>query len=138
GERGLTRAQRSRRSANRALVEAGLTEAASHPFLAVSTFARLRYDAADERRTAGRLPNPLADAEPLLRTEPLQPLLPTARRNLGRGEEAVAIFQYATAAIVRVQDARSPLPSAAQRPSEEELVALDSSLPAQTRALAAV
>ena len=138
GGRGLTRAQRSRRSANRALVEAGLTEVASNPFIAESIFDRLRYDEADERRSAVRLLNPLADDEPLLRTELLQTLLPTARRNLGRGEEAVAIFQYATAAIVRVQDARSPLPSAAQRPSEEELVALDSSLPAQTRALAAV
>src|SRR5699024_11256952 len=91
----------ARRSASRALVEAGLTEVTSSPFIAESVFDRLRYEVADERRSAVRLLNPLADDEPLMRTELLQTLLPTARRNLGRGEEAVAIFQHGTAAIAR-------------------------------------
>ncbi|HJB10477.1 MAG TPA: phenylalanine--tRNA ligase subunit beta [Candidatus Brachybacterium merdavium] len=138
GGRGLTRAQRARRSASRALVEAGLTEVTSSPFIAESVFDRLRYEAADERRSAVRLLNPLADDEPLVRTELLQTLLPTARRNLGRGEEAVAIFQHGTAAIARGKDARSPLPSAEQRPDAEELAAVDAALPTQTRAVAAV
>src|SRR5690625_4212678 len=71
-------------SASRALVEAGLTEVTSSPFIAESVFDRLRYEVADERRSAVRLLNPLADDEPLMRTEMLQTLLPTARRNLGR------------------------------------------------------
>src|SRR5699024_12342401 len=76
------------------------------------------YEAADERRSAVRLLNPLADDEPLMRTELLQTLLPTARRNLGRGEEAVAIFQHGTAAIARGKDARSPLPRSEEHTSE--------------------
>ena len=138
GGRGLTPAQRSRRSANRALAEAGLTEVTSSPFIPESVFDRLRHDAADERRSAVRLLNPLADDEPLMRTELLQTLLPTARRNLGRGEDAAAIFQHGTAAIARSPDARSPVPPAEQRPSDEELAAVDGALPVQTRALAAV
>ncbi|GAA1490343.1 phenylalanine--tRNA ligase subunit beta [Brachybacterium sacelli] len=138
GGRGLTVAQRARRHAHRALVEAGLTEVASYPFVASGVFDTLRYEAGDVRRDAVRLLNPLADDEPLLRTSLLQSLLPVARRNLGRGEESVAIFQVATTSIARGGEARAPIPPAAQRPTDAELEELLGALPAQTRALGAV
>ena len=138
GGRGLTRSQRGRRNAGRALAEAGLTEVASYPFIGEGVFDQLRYDAQDERRRAVRLLNPLADDEPLMRTALLQTLLPVARRNLGRGEENVAIFQVGSVSLSRGEAGVSPVPSAAQRPSDEELAAVQDALPAQTRRLAVV
>src|SRR5699024_4394711 len=109
GGRGLTRAQRARRAANRALAEAGLVDLTSSPFVGEGIFDALRYEADDARREAVRLLNPLADDEPLMRSSLLQTLLPVARRNLGRGEESVAIFQVGTTSLSRGGDARSPV-----------------------------
>ncbi|ASK65007.1 phenylalanine--tRNA ligase subunit beta [Brachybacterium avium] len=138
GGRGLTRAQRARRDANRALAEAGLVEVTSYPFVGEGIFDALRYETGDARRDAVRLLNPLADVEPLMRSSLLQTLLPVARRNLGRGEESVAIFQLGTTSRSRGEGSRSPVPAAAQRPTDAELDAVLAALPLQTRALAAV
>ncbi len=138
GGRGLTVAQRGRRAARRALAEAGLVEVNSAPFVAGSVHDRLRYGTDDARREAVRILNPLSEDEPLLRTELLQSLLPTARRNLGRGEESVAIFQRGSVFRARGGQGAAPVPAAAQRPSEQELEAILAALPAQTGALAAV
>ena len=138
GGRGLTRAQRARRAANRALAEAGLVEVTSYPFVGEGIFDALRYEADDARRDAVRLLNPLSDDEPLMRSSLLQTLLPVARRNLGRGEESVAIFQVGTTSLSRGEDARSPVPAAAQRPTDAELEEVLGALPLQTRTLAAV
>ncbi|WP_114854672.1 phenylalanine--tRNA ligase subunit beta [Brachybacterium sp. YJGR34] len=138
GGRGLTRAQQARRSARRALVEAGLTEVASYPFVGEGVFETLRYGTEDVRRRAVRLLNPLAEDEPLLRTSLLQTLLPVARRNLGRGEDATAIFQVGTTATARTTGDRAPVPAAAQRPTAAELEEILAALPEQTRTLAAV
>ncbi|WP_246954632.1 phenylalanine--tRNA ligase subunit beta [Brachybacterium sp. Marseille-Q7125] len=136
GGRGLTRAQQGRRHAARALAEAGLTEVASYPFIPESVFDVLGYEADDERRHAVRLLNPLADDEPLLRTELLQTLLPVARRNLGRGEESVAIFQRGSTS--RASEQNAPVPAPAARPSDAELEAIFAALPQQTGAIAAL
>ncbi|ATG51483.1 phenylalanine--tRNA ligase subunit beta [Brachybacterium vulturis] len=138
GGRGLTRAQRARRAANRALAEAGLIEVTSYPFVGEGIFDALRYEAADARRDAVRLLNPLADDEPLMRSSLLQTLLPIARRNLGRGEESVAIFQLGTTALSRGEGSRAPVPAAARRPTDAELEEVLATLPLQTRSLAAV
>ncbi|EWS82266.1 phenylalanyl-tRNA synthetase subunit beta [Brachybacterium phenoliresistens] len=136
GGRGLTRAQRGRRSAALALAEWGLTEVTSYPFVPEGIFDALGYPQDDERRTAVRLLNPLAEDEPLLRTALLQTLLPTAKRNLGRGQEAVAIQEIGT--VSRASGAAVPIPSAAARPREDELRAIDAAMPPQRRHLAAV
>ncbi|GAA4524098.1 phenylalanine--tRNA ligase subunit beta [Brachybacterium paraconglomeratum] len=138
GGRGLTRAQRARRDAHRALAEAGVIEVTSYPFVGEGIFDALRYEADDTRRDAVRLLNPLADDEPLMRTSLLQTLLPVARRNLGRGEESVAIFQLGTTSRSRGEGARSPVPAAGQRPTDAELEEVLAALPVQTRTLAAV
>ena len=138
GGRGLTRAQRARRAANRALAEAGLVEVTSYPFVGEGIFDALRYEAGDPRRAAVRLLNPLADVEPLMRSSLLQTLLPVARRNLGRGEESVAIFQLGTTSLASTEGARAPVPAAAQRPSDAEFEEILAALPRQSRSLAAV
>lgn len=138
GGRGLTAAQQGRRWAVRALAEAGLTEVSSYPFVAEGVLDALRYPADDERRRTVRLLNPLSDDEPLMRSSLLQTLLPVARRNLGRGEESVAIFQLGSTSLAPVEAKRAPVPAAAQRPTEVELEQILSALPQQTGALAAV
>ena len=101
-------------------------------------FDALRYETGDPRRDAVRLLNPLADDEPLLRSSLLQTLLPVARRNLGRGEESVAIFQLGTTSLSRGAGSRAPVPAMAQRPSDAELEEILAALPLQTRSLGAV
>jgi phenylalanyl-tRNA synthetase beta chain len=138
GGRGLTVAQRARRAARRALAEAGLVEVNSAPFVAPGVHDRLRYGADDPRRDAVRILNPLAEDEPLLRTELLQSLLPVARRNLGRGEESIAIFQRGSVFRARAEQTAAPVPAPAQRPTAQELEAILAALPEQTGALAAI
>ena len=57
--RGLTRAQRLRRSVGRALAEAGYVEVLSYPFVGQSSLDALGLPAADRRRQVVRLLNPL-------------------------------------------------------------------------------
>ena len=40
-----------------------------------------------------RLTNPLSEEEPLLRTSLLAPLLGTLKRNLGRGQRDLALYE---------------------------------------------
>lgn len=138
GGRGLTRAQRARRAVATAMAEAGLAEVASYPFVPEKVFDALGYDADDPRRDAVRLLNPLAEDEPLMRTELLQTLIPTAQRNLRRGAGAVAVFQVDAVSRSRGADARSAVPGAQERPGTEELARITDGLPEQARHLAAV
>jgi phenylalanyl-tRNA synthetase beta chain len=135
GGRGLTRAQKGRRAAATSLAEYGLEEVTSYPFTSEASFDALGYAADDPRRDAVRLLNPLADDEPLMQTELLQTLLPVARRNLGRGEEAVAVFEIAS--VARAGTGSVLTPAAAERPSDEDLAQIQSALPPQARHVAA-
>lgn len=138
GGRGLTRAQRGRRAARSALAETGLTEVTSYPFIAHELLDQLGISAEDARRRTVRLANPLAEDEPLLRTDLLQTLLPVARRNLGRGEDAVAIFQLASVFLAREGAGAAPIPGVAGQPAAEELAAISSALPEQPVQIAAL
>ncbi|UYG15598.1 phenylalanine--tRNA ligase subunit beta [Brachybacterium huguangmaarense] len=138
GGRGLTRLQRGRRSARTALAEDGLVEVTSYPFVSASVFDELGLPADDDRRRAVRLANPIAEDEPLLRTDLLETLLPTARRNLGRGEESIAIFQLAPAFLARPGAPVAPLPGVEGLPAPAELAAIDDALPLQPTQAAAV
>ncbi|WP_347042919.1 phenylalanine--tRNA ligase subunit beta [Brachybacterium nesterenkovii] len=138
GGRGLTRSQRARRAARTALAEAGLVEVTSYPFVAPGVLDDLQLPADDERRRTVRLLNPLTEDEPLLRTDLLQTLLPVARRNLGRGEDALAIFQLAPAFIAREEPTPAPIPGVDAVPAAQELAAIDAALPEQRAQIAAV
>ncbi len=72
--RGLTRAQRARRAAGRALSETGWDEVLTYPFVAASVHDDLGLDADDPRRTMLRLVNPLSDEQPFLRSNVLSTL----------------------------------------------------------------
>ncbi|MFC0625064.1 phenylalanine--tRNA ligase subunit beta [Kribbella deserti] len=133
GGQGLTGSQRRRRRIATALVGAGLTEVVAYPFVGEADFDALGLPADDERRTTVRLANPLSDEEPSMQTTLLPGLLRTAERNVGRGTTDLALFQTSLVFLPKATDmaVAAPLPSVAQRPSDEELLALDAALPHQ-------
>ena len=137
GGLGLTTDQRRRRDIERTVAEHGLVQVLSYPFVAPEISDRLGLPADDARRDALRLVNPLADGQPLMRTSLLASLLDTARRNVSRASGTLAIFE--TGMVTRPAGrAAATTPSAAGRPSDEQLAALHRAVPHQPRRLAAV
>jgi len=136
---GFSDAQRLRRRIGQALAHAGLVESPSYPFVGPAALDALGLDPDDDRRNAVRLANPLSDEEPLLRTTLLPGLLATLRRNVGRGNQDVALFEVAP--VFRPGPTplpRPPRPSVEHRPGDDEVAALDAALPAQPWRVGAV
>ncbi|MEV6669802.1 phenylalanine--tRNA ligase subunit beta [Streptomyces sp. NPDC051162] len=136
--RGLTERQRLHRRVGRALAGAGYVEAPSYPFLGDAALDQLGLEADDPRRLVVRLVNPLSDTEPALRTTLLPGLFAALRRNDGRGEHDLALFE--TGLVFRPTGAERPavrLP-VDRRPTDEEIAGLDAALPRQPRRAAVV
>ncbi|MBH5337875.1 phenylalanine--tRNA ligase subunit beta [Streptomyces pactum] len=136
--RGLTERQRLHRRVGRALAGAGYVEALNYPFLGEDVFDQLGLAPDDTRRTVVRLVNPLSDGEPALRTTLLPGLFAALRRNHGRGEHDLALFE--TGLVFRPngdEPAAVRLP-VDRRPTDEQLAALDAALPHQPRRAAVV
>ncbi|WP_217200481.1 phenylalanine--tRNA ligase subunit beta [Streptomyces buecherae] len=140
--RGLTERQRLHRRVGRALAGAGYTEAPNYPFTSEEILDQLGLDSDDPRRATVRLANPLSDTEPVLRTTLLPGLLGALRRNDGRGEHDLALFETglvfraaATPDEVAVAAVRLPVD---RRPSDTEIAALNTALPRQPRRAAVV
>ncbi|MGO1316056.1 MAG: phenylalanine--tRNA ligase subunit beta [Cellulomonadaceae bacterium] len=136
--RGLTDAQRARRSVARALADAGLVEVLSYPFVGSAQLDELGIPADDDRRAALRLVNPISEAQPLLRTDLLTTLLATARRNVARGNEDVAVFETGLVTRPVVGAPVAPSLPLGHRPSDEDLAKVQASVPAQPRFVAGV
>lgn len=129
--RGLTAAQRRRRSVARALAEAGHVEVLCYPFVSPQAADELGLPADDPRRDAVRLANPLADTDPLLRTSLLPPLLGTLRRNIGRGQRDVALYEIGVVFQPRPGAAAPPAMGVDDRPADEVFAAADAVVPHQ-------
>jgi phenylalanyl-tRNA synthetase beta chain len=136
--RGLTDAQRRRRSVARALAETGYVEVLSYPFVGPSTLDALGLPADDSRRQPVRLANPLSDEEPFLRTTLLPPLLATLRRNVGRGNRDIALYELGSVFLPRPGAGAPPVMNVDERPSAELFAAADAVVPAQPWHVAAV
>jgi phenylalanyl-tRNA synthetase beta chain len=128
---GPTPAQRGRRGVGRALAENGYVEALNYPFVASGVHDALGLPADDPRRSAVRLTNPLSEEEPQLRTSLLPPLLGALRRNLGRGQREVALFEIGLVFLRDPGAAAPPAMGVADRPSPQLWAAADASVPAQ-------
>ena len=126
--RGLTAGQRLRRSASRALASVGLTEVVTPPFVGDATL-----DALGGGMPCPRVLNPLSAEEALLRPSLLPGLLSVVARNAGRGLADVAVFE--TGHVFLGEGSTAPAPGVQDRPTAEQLAALDAALPAQPRHL---
>ncbi|SCG59698.1 phenylalanyl-tRNA synthetase beta subunit [Micromonospora echinaurantiaca] len=136
--RGLTWQQRRRRAVSRSLAERGYVEVLAHPFVAPELPDLLGLPADDPRRRAVRLANPLSEEEPLLRTTLLGPLLGIVKRNLGRGQRDLALYEIGTVFQPRPGAGRPPAMGVEHRPTEAEFAAADAVLPHQPRHVAVV
>ncbi len=126
--RGLTETQRARRTASRALATAGLVEVVTPPFVGEGTVEALGMT----EHAPPSLLNPLSEQEALLRPSLLPGLLVALQRNVGRGLTDVSVFE--TGAVFRGTGSPVPeVPKVSQRPTDDQLAALDAALPAQPR-----
>jgi phenylalanyl-tRNA synthetase beta chain len=134
--RGLTAAQRRRRSVARALAEHGLVEVLTYPFVSPSVADAFGMPADDARRQALRLANPLSDEQPLMRTNLLSTLLDALRRNVSRGATDAAIFEIGLVTRPGQQPLVAPRLAVGQRPSDADLAAVRAAVPPQPRRVA--
>ena len=136
--RGLTERQRLHRRVGRALAGAGYVEALNYPFTGSAILDQLGIEQDDPRRRAVTLVNPLSDEEPDLRTTLIPGLLNALRRNHGRGTHDLALFE--TGPVFRATGDEKPATRLVvdRRPSDDEIAALDASLPEQPRRAAVV
>ncbi|WP_109473601.1 phenylalanine--tRNA ligase subunit beta [Ornithinimicrobium cavernae] len=130
GGRGLSHAQRARRTVAAALAGQGLHEVLTYPFVGESRFADLGLGEEDQRRHAVRLANPLSDEAPLMRTELLQTLPDALRRNLARGAKDVALFEIDTVTLPDLSR-RAPVPGVGVRPDDAVLEEIRAAVPHQ-------
>jgi phenylalanyl-tRNA synthetase beta chain len=126
--RGLTPAQRLRRTASRALAGAGLVEVVTPPFVGEPTLAVLGID-----DPAPRLRNPLSETEGLLRPSLLPGLLAALVRNTGRGLSDVALYETGAVFLAGPVSGPVEVPGVDRRPTEAQVDALDAALPRQPR-----
>lgn len=135
---GLTEQQQLRRTVSRALAAAGCTEVLSSPFVSTSVHDAFGLLADDPRRHAARLANPLSEAEPELRTSLLAGLLATLQRNVGRGARDLALFELGLVFLPRADSSKAPEPGVTQRPTDEQIAAMNAAIPVQPRHAAVV
>ncbi len=130
--RGLTRAQRIRRTMSRTAAAAGYVEVLSFPFTSAADFDALQLPDDDPRRRAMALANPLRDDAPLLRTTLLPGLLRTLVRNLGRGFGDLSLYEMGLVYLPRAAGPRqAPRLRVDRGPTAAELASLDAALPRQ-------
>lgn len=136
--RGLTPDQKRRRAIGKSLALAGFVEILPTPFLPAGVFDLWGLPDDDPRRATTQVLNPLEADRPHLATTLLPGLLEALTRNVSRGAVDVALFAIQqvvepteeTRAVERIPNTR--------RPTDEEIHALDLSLPRQPRHVAAV
>jgi len=129
---GLTARQRLRRSAGRAIADAGYVEVLSSPFASAADFDRLQLPADDARRIAVKIANPLSDDEPLMRTTVLPGLFRVLNRNIGRGFTDVGLYEFGLVFRPRPDQApTAPILPVDRGPSVHEVAELEAALPDQ-------
>jgi phenylalanyl-tRNA synthetase beta chain len=136
--RGLSRRQRLRRAAVRALADSGYVEVLTYPFVSERIAPALLLDADDGRVPSVRVSNPMSDEEPFLRPTLLPGLLAALGRNVGRGFTDLALYETGLVFRRTGEQVQPCRPKVGVRPSAAELVALEATLPYQPLHLAVV
>ncbi|MGV9565675.1 phenylalanine--tRNA ligase subunit beta [Streptomyces sp. NPDC003480] len=141
--RGLTHRQRLHRRVGRILAGEGYVEAPNYPFVSEQVFDQFGLESDDPARRVVKLVNPLNDEEPALRTTLLPGLLGALRRNGGRGNHDLALFETGLVFHPRPEGSADGRRAAAhlsvdRRPTDEEIAELNAALPEQPRHVAVV
>ncbi|MGH3451433.1 MAG: phenylalanine--tRNA ligase subunit beta, partial [Haloechinothrix sp.] len=135
---GLTDTQRRRRAVSRALAESGYVEVLPFPFVSGSVWDAFGLAADDVRRNTAKVLNPLETAKNELATTLLPGLLETALRNGSRGFRDLALFHVGQVVLPHAADLTVPGPGVRQRPTDQEVAALEGAVPAQPLHVAVV
>ncbi|GAA2831412.1 phenylalanine--tRNA ligase subunit beta [Crossiella cryophila] len=136
--RGLSPAQRRRRTVSRALAAAGFVEIIPSPFTGPGMWDALGLAEDDVRRNTVKLLNPLEADKPELASTLLAGLLDAVQRNISRGFRDLAVYGIGQVVLQRAEQPAMPEVGVAGRPSDEELAALNAAIPHQPVHVAAV
>ncbi|EHY88214.1 phenylalanine--tRNA ligase subunit beta [Saccharomonospora azurea] len=136
--RGLTAAQRRHRSVARALAEAGYVEVLPFPFVSPTVWDDFGLADDDPRRHTVSVLNPLETERNQLTTTLLPGLFEALQRNVSRGFRDVALFHLGQVVLPEADQVGAPDPGVDQRPSDEELAALEQAVPHQPLHVAVV
>jgi phenylalanyl-tRNA synthetase beta chain len=129
--RGLTEAQRRRRTVSRALAEAGYVEVLPFPFVGKSVWDAFGLPEDDVRRHTVHVLNPMESEKDELATTLLPGLLDTLQRNVSRGFKDVALFHVGQVVLPGAKPLPVPALGVDRRPTDEELALLEASVPMQ-------
>jgi phenylalanyl-tRNA synthetase beta chain len=136
--RGLSAVQRRRRAIGKSLALSGYVEILPTPFLPAGVFDAWGLPADDGRRHTTRVVNPLEADRPHLATTLLPGLLEALSRNVSRGIVDVALFAVAQVVQPTGQTKGVAVIPVTRRPTDDEIAALDASLPKQPQHVAVV
>jgi phenylalanyl-tRNA synthetase beta chain len=136
--RGLTAAQRRRRTISRALAGAGYVEVLPSPFVSAGTWDSLGLPDDDPRRHTVTLLNPLEADRDQLASTLLPGLLEALVRNVARGQRDVALYGMAPVVQPRAGAPAMPDVGVDHRPGDAAVAALIAALPAQPLHVGAV
>lgn len=135
--RGLSKEQKARRSIIHTAADSGFVEVLTLPFISDADLDKLGIGADDERRKLVKLANPLSDEQPYVRTTLLPGLCLAAARNVSRSQSDLSIFEVGLV-FPGGQEHAAPMPKVRQRPSDEQIEELFSSVPKQPKHLGAI
>jgi len=136
--RGLSAVQRRRRAIGKSLALSGYVEILPSPFLPAGVFDAWGLPADDSRRHTTQVLNPLEADRPHLATTLLPGLLEALARNVSRGIVDVALFAVAQVVQPTERTADVGVIPVDRRPTDDEIAALDASLPRQPQHVAVV
>ena len=136
--RGVSAAQKRRRTVGQSLALSGYVEILPTPFLPAGVFDVWGLPADDPRRTTTQVLNPLEADRPHLATTLLPGLAEALARNVSRGLFDVALFALAQVVQPTEQTRGVGLIPVDRRPTDDEIVMLDASLPRQPQHVAAI
>ncbi|MCV7178999.1 phenylalanine--tRNA ligase subunit beta [Mycolicibacterium sphagni] len=129
--RGLTAVQKRRRAVGKSLGLSGYVEILPTPFLPAGIFDQWGLSDDDSRRATTLVLNPLEADRPNLATTLLPALLEALSRNVSRGFVDVALFSIAQVVHPTEETRGVELIPTHRRPTDDEIAALDASLPRQ-------
>ena len=135
---GLTERQRRRRTVSRALAEAGYVEVLPFPFMSAATWDALGLPGDDVRRRTVPVQNPLEAEKNQIASSLLPGLLDTLQRNVSRGFRDVALYHVGQVVLPNASPVPVPELGVDRRPTDEELAALEASVPPQPLHVAVV